>query len=161
MRVTLYLCCLMILICSGCAQQKLPASTQPEHEDWELSKKFAITIKDNKGSPITRTVIGKENRVVFTYTENVSNFVVNKPKKYLWYFWGEADELNGTVKFSAIEQQTKEEIELFKSKLRTQKSPAGNAVLPSTLNFPSAGIWKINIYIGEKLFDNIIVKVTG
>ncbi|WP_231495247.1 DUF4871 domain-containing protein [Oceanobacillus picturae] len=48
----------------------------------------------------------------------------------------------------------------FKDESLTPLSESINGHARSTVMFPSSGAWKLEVYIDEKYFDEIIVDVT-
>ena len=54
---------------------------------------------------------------------------------------------------------TKQEIVIFDDKVLGSELNGIDANTPSLMEFPTAGIWNLDAYVGEELFGNIIVEV--
>lgn len=104
-------------------------------------------------------MIGEEGRLGFIYDDGeVLRFYPDKVQKYMWHFWGEEQELEGELKVTATHENDNEEIYVTGGEL-------GNAIngadkhIPSNMSLPKSGMWKLDAYIGDKLFGSVYVKV--
>lgn len=105
------------------------------------------------------TMIGKKGRLGFIYDDSeVVRFYPNKVQKYMWHFWGEEQELEGELKVVATHEKEDEEIYVTGGGLGTANNGADKHA-PSNISLPKSGIWKLDAYIGERLFGSVYVKV--
>jgi hypothetical protein len=96
---------------------------------------------------------GSENETI-----ELSPIVANKPDKYMWYLWGE--NLSGKpFKVTGTNTDTKQEIVIFDDKVLGSELNGVDAHTPSLMEFPTAGIWNLDAYVGEERFGDILVEV--
>lgn len=101
-------------------------------------------------------------------------FVAGKTNKYMWHFWGTKEELSTmNFKVEAINIKTGEKskalvkgagTEYTKTVWQYDTTLAGpnngaSAHLPSTMMLPISGVWRLDAYINNRLFDSITVVV--
>ncbi len=89
--------------------------------------------------------------------------IENERSKQKWHFWADRDFLR-TKNFDikATHEKTGEVISLFfinSSDGIGSPNNGADAHVPSVLEFPQSGIWKIDIYHGEELFESIVLDV--
>ncbi|MFC4408955.1 hypothetical protein ACFOZY_00755 [Chungangia koreensis] len=124
-------------------------------------------IQDNwKESPLfesgSYTMIGEEGRVGFIYEgSEVDKFYPNKTQKYMWHFWGNEDELIGDFEVLGTHENSDEELVIVSKTNNTSLSPNNGADqhFPTNMMLPKSGLWKLDAYIGERLFGSVYVKV--
>lgn len=105
------------------------------------------------------TMIGEEGRLGFIYDDSeVLRFYPNKVNKYMWHFWGEEQELEGEVKITATHENDNEEIYVTGGGISGANNGADNH-MPSNMILPKSGMWKLDAYIGDRLFGSVYVKV--
>lgn len=120
-----------------------------EEHDWKESEYFKI---DNT------KLIGKPNLIGVTFDEN-DKFYVNKPQKHIWFFWGTAEQVNGTLTVKAVHQDTSEQIELVKDAPMGGPLNGANNHAPTSMKFTKSGTWALDAYIGDKLFSSVTIIV--
>nr|WP_269846587.1 DUF4871 domain-containing protein [Paenibacillus roseus] len=152
---------LLTIFISSCGTN----TQEPNLTKWEVSPLFV-------SGPYT--MIGKEGRLGFIYSDNeLSRFYPGKQQKYMWHFWGSDPQksqakLGKEVKVIAVSKTTGKEMELMKTKVMQSGSyyvqseiwdnePAFR--VPSMMSLPSPGLWRLDVYIDDKLFDSVVVRV--
>jgi len=93
----------------------------------------------------------------------------------MWHFWDDEEVLNsGNVRIEAIHEKIGEKHKALVTQagIKEQKkiwevnSPPGppnkdaDAHMSSNMSLPYEGLWKLNVYIGDELFGNVIVGVS-
>ncbi|GIP46322.1 hypothetical protein J45TS6_47810 [Paenibacillus sp. J45TS6] len=76
----------------------------------------------------------------------------------MWYLWGE-NLSRKPFKVIGINTDTKQEVVIFNDKVLGSELNDADAHTPSTMEFPTAGIWNLDAYVGEELFGNIVVEL--
>ncbi len=79
---------------------------------------------------------------------------------YYLYFWGKGDEVSGKYSMTATHKESGQTIHLYEWPIVKGANDAGAAGQSGGrfgLNLP--GLWKLNISVNEKPFDEIIVDV--
>ncbi len=101
-------------------------------------------------------------------------FIANKPNKYMWHFWGTKEELARTpFKVEAIDLNTGKKHQVLLEGMGTPNKKfvweytrlggpnnGADAHLPSGLELPNPGTWKLNAYLGGELFGSVVVNVS-
>ena len=133
----------------------------------ESNEKTEETIQHNwNESPLFEsggyTIIGEEGRLGFLYDDReVVRFYPNKTQKYMWHFWGNEDELIGDIEVLGTHENSDEEIIIVPKKDNSFLSPnnGANQHSPTNMMLPNSGMWKLDAYIGDRLFGSVYVKV--
>lgn len=73
-------------------------------------------------------------------------------------FWGEEQELEGEVKITATHENDNEEIYVTGGGISGANNGADRH-MPSNMSLPKSGMWKLDAYIGDRLFGSVYVKV--
>ncbi len=161
MKIIVKILFLSTLILTGCSDTATDPNPQnsvtAENDTWEESPVFELTATDSNNQKITNKFRGKKGHIAFTN----GAFVVGKPHKYMWLFWGNADELVGKKVRIVAESKntgTKIDIPLLYDHLGGENWGA-TAHLPTNISLPSEGLWRLNVFIDDKLFGQIIVQV--
>lgn len=130
----------------GCVSKK-PVSI----DEWKVSPTF------ESGS---YTMIGEEGKIGFIYDDGeVVRFYPNKKQKYMWHIWGKPEEINGTLTVVGTSKETGETVNVIKARSIGGPNNGADGHSPSLMTLPSTGLWRLDAYIGEKLFGSIIVEV--
>jgi hypothetical protein len=102
------------------------------------------------------------------------DFISNKPNKYMWHFWGAKEELARTpFKVEAIDLKTGIKHQVLIEGMGTPSKKfvweynyglggpnnGADAHLPSGLELPNPGKWKLDAYLGGELFGSVVVNV--
>lgn len=93
--------------------------------------------------------------------------IANKVNKYMWHFWGNKDSISGDFKVVGTDKEGKKHPVLVSGNetvwqySNTSISPNNGADshIPSNMLFPTSGLWKLEIYFNDKLFDGIVINV--
>lgn len=150
-------------------------------QDWQVSPAFETFYTGNDGEEHKMVFLGKEGNVAIhmgPYADEEGNvfdvapIIAGKGNKYMWYFWGSEEELRGNLKVVGINEQGEkhkvlvqdagsEKEEMVWEYSNTSYSPLNGADghRPSNMVFRTPGLWKLNIYINDRFFGDIVVKV--
>lgn len=143
---TLVCCFIFLLFFTACGAQ-----SKTEEDKWKESSLF------NSGS---YTMIGEEGKLGFIYNDSeVDKFYPNKTNKYMWHFWGESSDLEGKELKVVGTNNDNEQIDIFEGSILNGPINGADAHHPSQMTLPSEGIWRLDAYVGEKLFGSVYVKV--
>lgn len=140
-----------IWLISGCNNKD-----QSEGALLELSPTFTVEYIDNEGQERTFTFRGIENKIGITDAP----LVVGTAQKVVWHFWDEEKKLIGnTIKVKGTSVETGKNIILFESSPLTAAPNLGATTsVPSGIKLTSIGLWKLDIYVGEKYYGSIVVE---
>ncbi|PHA01147.1 DUF4871 domain-containing protein [Bacillus pseudomycoides] len=104
---------------------------------------------------------GIENKVALVDT----TWIANQPKKYMWFFLA-PNPPSGKLTIVALKQGSTKLVPVFFQDERTgnvwtapQEITKDITSISSIMSLPSAGLWLLNVYIGEKLYGQIVVHV--
>lgn len=84
-----------------------------------------------------------------------SGFTAGQPNKFLWHFFA-GGELKGPLRVDAVKQGTQDVRSILESNLGGEYF---NKTLPSTMELPEAGLWRLLVYVNDQFYDSMIVKV--
>lgn len=164
-KILVFLSVLLLLV--GCSEKETKEKEAVSSNHWQVSPTFDIPI-DFGGKKGKYVLLGKEGRLGFLVGSGneddikIDPIIKGKPNKYMWHFWGNDDEFDGPLKVVGInEKGEKHKIIQADNSVNVGISPYNGATthVPSTMEFPTAGLWKLEVYIGEKLFGDIVVNV--
>ncbi|ATP42155.1 hypothetical protein CSE16_20250 [Solibacillus sp. R5-41] len=150
-RLILIFAVILSLVIAGC------------NDEESIEKKEEVIQHNWKESPLfesgSYTMIGEEGRLGFLYNDaEVDRFYPDKVQKYMWHFWGEEQELEGELKVVATHENDDEEIYVTGGGLSSANNGADKH-MPSHMSLPKSGMWKLDAYIGDRLFGSVYVKV--
>lgn len=103
-------------------------------------------------------MFGKEGSIGIIGTKNITE----NGQKWMWHFWGTEDISYKEWEVKAFKQGEEEAINPITSKVE-QLNPRGDEInghAPSSVLFPSSGLWKLEVYIDGEYFEEIIVDIT-
>lgn len=100
------------------------------------------------------TMMGVEKKAGFIHP----GFIAGKGNKYMWHFWGDKSELDGKLSIMAVKRGDEQLIPVFSGKLGGPNNGADRHI-PSTMMLPQAGMWRLLLFIDDKLFESIVVEV--
>ncbi|MEC1176960.1 DUF4871 domain-containing protein [Metasolibacillus meyeri] len=134
----------VLLLLAACADDK--------KEAWQESEFF------ESGS---FRMLGIKDKVGFIYDREILPFTANQPNKYMWHFWGDEDVLKGDIKVTAaFEEEPEQKIEILYDKIGFLSAHNGaDYHIPSIMELPQVGMWKLEVYLDDKIFDTIYVEV--
>jgi hypothetical protein len=106
------------------------------------------------------TMIGQKGLVGLIYDDSeVVRFYPNKIQKYMWHFWGKDQVFDGKLKVVATHENDIEQITVLDGLDIGGPNNGADRHVPSSMSLPKSGMWKLDVYIGDKLFGNVFVKV--
>jgi hypothetical protein len=88
-----------------------------------------------------------------------TSFIRGKANKYLWFFWGEANQFEGSIKILGNELESDDEVILFIANEIYGPHEGANAHLPTMIKIPSSGPWNLSVFINNIFFESIVVNV--
>lgn len=118
-------------------------------ERWELSPTFSISHG--------REMVGYEGKLGLLGGPLVENEI----SKHMWHFWGEGLR-DKRLSVIAQHELTGGEINpLVNSgfELLAGENNGADYHLPSHMTFPFAGMWRLDVYLDDELFDSLVVQV--
>lgn len=117
---------------------------------WEASPLFDLAPPDER----SYQVFGIPGKVAVRGSETLE---AGSLAKYLWFFWTDRTS-EEKVKVVGVKEGSREPIDLIPPTSLTSPLYGADATLPSTLTLPTAGMWRLDVYFGEQLFESIYVK---
>jgi hypothetical protein len=135
---------------------------------WTASPTFDLPYTGDDGKEYKRVFVGEKGKVgmlIGPYVNekgellNQQPIVARKMNKYMWHLWGSMQEVSGNFSVMAIKEGSRREIGLFNGYYVGGPDNGDVAQVPSSLELPDSGIWRLNAYIDHKLFGSIYVKV--
>ena len=134
---------LFIFVLIGCKENEA-------EETWEQSSLFEAG---------GYSMLGIKDKIGFIYEDNdIMRFYPNKEHKYMWHIWL-GDNESGSFKVKATHQDTNEEKILIDVDSLGGPNNGADAHLPSSMSLPLSGMWKLDTYLDDVLFETIYVKV--
>jgi len=136
--------------------------TAQEPAPWTRTSTFNLPYTGNDGLPYHYVLAGEKDKVGFLvgpYQNDKGPFIAGKGNKYMWYFWGSKEELAGSFNVKAVKEGTTQEIDVFSARSIGGPLIGADAVIPSSMELPEAGMWRLNVYIHDQLFSSIYVRV--
>jgi len=84
-----------------------------------------------------------------------SGFTAGQPNKFLWHLFA-GGEKSGSFRVDAVKKGTSDVITILNAEL----SGSGlHQTLPSTMQLPEAGLWRLLVYVGGQFYDSMVVEV--
>ena len=136
----------------ACTNEK-PEQTNliSEASNWKESPIFTVN---------QYPMIGEEGRLGFTYDDTeLTRFYPNNEQKYMWHFWGNDDEFEGPLKVIASHKESGAQHTILKNQTMGGPNNGADQHAPSMMSLPKPGLWKLDAYIGEKLFGSVFITV--
>lgn len=101
------------------------------------------------------------------------SFSAGNGNKYMWHFWGDRKVLDsGKVKIVAVNKEKGEKVPALVQDAGTSAerkvweydgvwgpNNGADGHMPSNMSLPSPGIWRLDVYLGDKLFESVFVEV--
>jgi Domain of unknown function (DUF4871) len=125
---------------------------------WELSSTFEHSIVDARGEEASYTIVGSKGGIGFTGPFPI---IAKEKQKYFWFYFGEENIYDKPVEVKAVKKGTKELVDVLGGPSTFYESAEvspGSVNMPSSLKFPSAGIWKVLVYVDGELYESIVIK---
>ncbi|WP_052947771.1 DUF4871 domain-containing protein [Aneurinibacillus tyrosinisolvens] len=150
----------------GNENSKTVASSKTTNE-WKVSPAFMVKDPKRPNSPIE--MFGKEGKIGIIGPQ----LYANNGQKWMWHFWGDKNTLNsGKLKVEATNKHTDEKVPALimdggtanEHKVWEYAGVGGSnngadAHMPSNISLPKPGLWRLDVYIGDRLFGNIVIEV--
>jgi hypothetical protein len=153
------LCISLLLIVTGCSE--------PISQNWLLSPTFKIPVTFGDGTKGEYVLVGEEGKVGFQIGSGKEGeaipqpIIKEKPNKYMWYFWGETKEIEGEWKIVGINEKGKEQNDFIikPATIPPFSNTETHTKIPTQMVFPTAGLWKLEVFISNKLYGEIVLNV--
>ena len=143
-KITMFAIIFCAIILAACTEK-----TEKLH-DWQESEFFKSGVY---------TMIGVEGRVGFIYDKETLPFTKGEPNKYMWHFWGDEEQLKGTFKVVGTHENSNEELIIVQPQKLAGPNNGADYHMPSSMELPESGMWKLDTYFDDKLFESIYVHV--
>jgi hypothetical protein len=144
----------------GCSV--IPAGTNKDNEivkteSWQVSPTFELTDKNEKGETVTAKFRGEKDRLAVSSNP----FKAGKEDKYMWLLWAEkSDELVGKKAKIVGTNKVGERIDIpMRTVTLGGENYGSTAHLPSLFSLPYKGLWRLDVFVEQKLFGSIVVDV--
>ncbi|MGZ9584421.1 hypothetical protein [Paenibacillus marinisediminis] len=134
----------LIFLITACTSQ----TTTENQSNWEISSTFEIDgVK----------VHGKKDRLIFA-PQGESD--ISKGGHFLIYFWGKPDEIANTYSLIGIHKDTGTKKELYPNweVSRAENKLGADAGSGAKFILDKKGLWRLEVYMGDKYFDSIVVE---
>ncbi|TMV50848.1 DUF4871 domain-containing protein [Paenibacillus mesophilus] len=86
-------------------------------------------------------------------------FIAGKPNKYMWHFWGRAEELNGELKIDAVRRGSNRVESVFEAARLGAALNGADAAIPTSMTLPDPGMWRLMAFVDGKLLGSVVVDV--
>lgn len=110
--------------------------------DWQIASSFEF-----ENSVIT----GKNMRMGYVS----SGFTAGKPNKFLWHLFN-VEQLAKQIRINAVKQGSTDVLTLLDTRLSGSER---HKTLPSSMQLPESGLWRLLVYVDDKFFDSMVVMV--
>ncbi|GAE37436.1 DUF4871 domain-containing protein [Halalkalibacter akibai] len=132
-----------------------------------LTDIFTIPVEFNDGGMGRYFLIGEKEKVAFQIASGLEDESVtidqiraNEPNKYMWYVWGEN---LANASFEVIGTNINKNHQSHVIEERTLTFGTGmngsDATIPTTMSFPTSGVWKLDVYVDSMLYSSIFIEV--
>lgn len=149
---------LMVGILAACTENTNEVSYEIPENDWELSSTFEHSVVYESGKEGSYTVVGSKDGIGFIGPFPI---IAKDKQKYLWFYFGKENIYDKPVEVKAIKKGTEELVDILSGPgtfYEGAKVSPDSVNMPSHLKFPSAGVWKILVYIDEELYESIVIE---
>ncbi|WP_430787535.1 hypothetical protein VBD025_16715 [Virgibacillus flavescens] len=128
-----------------------------QNKNWDLSPTFEHTVVYESGKEGSYTVVGNEK--TFGYSGPFP-ILAGKTQKYFWFYFGKENIYDKPVQVKALKKGTEEMVDIFEGTFYESAEVSPDSVnMPTHLHFPSAGVWKVLVYIEDEFYESIVVEV--
>jgi hypothetical protein len=136
----------LLLLVTSCSD----VTNKVKEEKWKESIK---TFSTEYGE-----MFGKEGKIGIIGSTTMGN---ENSQKWMWHFWGSDNISYKNWEVKAFKQNEKEKINpiTFKDEILTPRDDRVKGHARSAVNFNSPGLWKIQVFIDGKLFDEMIINI--
>lgn len=127
------------------------------NDNWDLSSTFEHSVVYESGEEGSYTIVGNKDSFGFTGPFPI---IAKDNQKYFWFYFGNENIYDKSVEVKAIKDGEEELIDVYSGTFNESAEVSSDSVnMPSHLKFPSAGVWKVLVYINEELYESIVVEV--
>lgn len=138
-------------------ESEIEVAYEIPNDNWDLSPLFEHSVVDKDGKEVSYTIVGNQNTLGFTGNIQLN---VEKAHKIFWFYFGKENILDKPVEVKGIKEGTEEIVHLHLGSFYKGAEVSPDSVnMPSNIKFPSAGLWKMLVYIDGELYGNVVVEV--
>jgi hypothetical protein len=104
------------------------------------------------------TIVGSKDGIGFSGPFPI---IATDKQKYFWFYFGAENIYDKPVEVKAIKKGTDEPVNVLLNTstfYESAEASPGSVNMPSSLKFPSAGIWKVLVYIEGELYESIVIE---
>ncbi|MFZ0446289.1 MAG: hypothetical protein WAM95_16970 [Bacillus sp. (in: firmicutes)] len=155
----------VLVVLSACSPNKTERTIEEKNPELEVSSTFSIPVTFEEGKDGEYILVGEKGKLAFQIGSGLENETIElspirakQPNKYMWYLWG-ADLGNKPFKVIGTNADTEEDLVVVEDRVLGAKFNGADAHTPSLMEFPTAGLWKLDAYIDEELFGSIVVEI--
>lgn len=155
----LVLAILMLILLSACSNETAGKETPI------LSSTFSLPVTFQDGNEGEYVLVGEKGKLAFQIHSSERDEIIEltpiyaeQTDKYIWYLWGEALS-NKSFEVIGTHTETGEKLVVVEETVLGNELNGADAHTPSSMMFPTSGVWKLDAYINEDLFGNIMVEV--
>lgn len=131
------------------------ASNASLGKDWQETPTFSVAVTTSDGKKVDYVMRGEEGRFGFID----SPFIAGQSNKYMWHFWGNANELVGkTLKVTGVSQSASTKVDVLTTDLSGPNNTA-TAHVPSTMSLPTPGLWRLDVTVDGRPIGSVVVRV--
>lgn len=152
---------MLMLVILGCqdrsASPNLEKDANPVVNQKETSWTPSPMFRDREGDRAA-TMIGQYNKLTAICQDG--KFVEDQPYKCMWHVWGEHSKIeNKPFVVKGVYRETGQTEDLFSTLSLAGPNRGADFHVPSNITLSKPGLWRMDIYIDQKLFGSIIVDV--
>lgn len=107
------------------------------------------------GKQVKQAMRGEEGKFGF---EDVP-FMATQQEKTIWHFFNNPDLAGNKIFITGENLDTKEKVDIARVTLSQGMTPGASASATALMLFPTKGLWRLDVTIGEQLFGSITIRV--
>lgn len=131
---------------------------QHDNGNWKVDPVF-IHPWDEEGSkkegPIKLS--GKKGKLAFVEADGP--FIAGNPRKIMWLIWRKEQDLVPPFEVIGTSKATGEEVKLLYLEGLGPPHMGADYHIPTLVELPTPGLWRMDVFINNKLYDSIVVDV--
>jgi len=148
---------LFLFVLVGCSNE----TETVKQEDWKVSptltREIVVTDKGDKGEFVFS--IENNGKLGVQQPDPDNSFIVGKPNKYFWMFWGDKETLTKPIMIVGISKKSGESLNVFEiPQGQSSLAPLYGAdhTMPSSIKLPETGLWRLEVHFGEELEASLL-----
>lgn len=145
---------LVLVLAAGCGP-KAGGTGGPAGKAGEGESPIFSIEKTVGGKPVKQAMRGEEGKFGF---EEVP-FIATQQEKTMFHFWNNPDLPGQKIVIVGENQDTKEKVEIARVTLSQGMTAGASASATALMLFPTKGLWRIDITIGDQVYGSISIRV--